>query len=68
MTLATALLADPVSREHLAGRPHPGCPGRFDAVLEGLREAGLSGRIGSIQLRAASIATASRLALATYGR
>jgi len=33
----TALLADPIYREHLQGRPgHPERPERFDAVLEGL--------------------------------
>ena len=55
MALATALLADPVSRDHLAGRFHPECPERFDAVLDGLREAGLLDRLVSIQPRAATL-------------
>jgi acetoin utilization deacetylase AcuC-like enzyme len=55
MTHRTALLADPVCREHLAGRGHPECPERFDAVLEGLGEAGLLGRLGRIPPRAATI-------------
>src|ERR1019366_2549510 len=37
---ATALLADPIFREHLAGREHPERPDRFDAVVRGLRQAG----------------------------
>jgi len=37
----TALLADPIFREHLRGRQHPECPGRFDAVVRGLESAGL---------------------------
>jgi acetoin utilization deacetylase AcuC-like enzyme len=32
----TALSADPICREHLAGRPHPEKPERFDAVMEAL--------------------------------
>jgi acetoin utilization deacetylase AcuC-like enzyme len=34
----TALLADPIFREHLAGREHPERPERFDAVVRGLRQ------------------------------
>jgi acetoin utilization deacetylase AcuC-like enzyme len=36
----TALSADPICREHLAGRPHPERPERFDTVIEALRGAG----------------------------
>ena len=36
MEHATALLADPLFREHLAGREHPERPERFDAVVQGL--------------------------------
>ena len=54
MTKTTALLADPISREHLAGRDHPECPERFDAVLEGLRAAGLLDRLDAIAPRAAT--------------
>ena len=55
MTPATVLLADPISREHLAGHHHLECPGRFDAVLDGLRAAGLLDRLGSVEPRAATI-------------
>jgi acetoin utilization deacetylase AcuC-like enzyme len=55
MTRGTALLADPISREHLAGRPHPECPQRFDAVAEGLRAAGLLERLTPLEPRAASV-------------
>jgi acetoin utilization deacetylase AcuC-like enzyme len=55
MTPATLLLADPISREHLAGHRHLECPGRFDAVLDGLRAAGLLDRLGTVEPRAATI-------------
>jgi acetoin utilization deacetylase AcuC-like enzyme len=55
MTPATVLLADPISREHLAGRPHTECPGRFDAVLDGLRDAGLLDELGRVEPRAATV-------------
>ena len=48
----TALLADPVFREHLAGREHPERPERFDAVMRGLREAGLLERLARVDARA----------------
>jgi acetoin utilization deacetylase AcuC-like enzyme len=50
----TALLADPVFREHLAGRNHPERAERFDAVLEGLRAADLIGSLVPIAARAAT--------------
>jgi len=50
----TALLADPLYREHLLGRDHPECPERFDAVVEGLQAAGLLARLGRIERRAAT--------------
>jgi acetoin utilization deacetylase AcuC-like enzyme len=52
MKSTTVLLADPISREHLAGRHHIECPERFDAVLEGLRTAGLLDRLGRVEPRA----------------
>jgi len=55
VTHPTALLADPTSREHLAGRSHPECPERFDAALDGLRQAGLLERLGAVPPRAATI-------------
>ncbi|MGA2270127.1 MAG: histone deacetylase [Bryobacteraceae bacterium] len=54
MELATALLADPVFREHLAGREHPERPERFDAVVQGLRQAGLLARLSHVDRRAAT--------------
>ncbi len=55
MPLPTALAADPVCRDHLAGRPqHLECPERFDAVLDGLRAAGLLGRLLPLNARAAT--------------
>ena len=50
----SVLLADPVCREHLRGLEHPERPGRFDAVLEGLRKAGLVERMGQVQPRTAT--------------
>jgi len=50
----TALLADPLYREHLKGRQHPERPERFDAVLEGLEKAGLAGRMVRVESRAAT--------------
>jgi acetoin utilization deacetylase AcuC-like enzyme len=54
MERATALLYDPVCREHLAGRTHPECPERLDAVLRGLGEAGLLNRLARVDARAAT--------------
>ena len=40
--MSTALMSDPFYREHLRGvRGHPERPERFDAVMGGLRDAGL---------------------------
>ena len=54
MERATAFLYDPVCREHLAGRPHPECPERLDAVLRGLGDAGLLNRLARVDARAAT--------------
>ncbi len=51
---ATALLIDPIYREHLAGREHPERPERFDAVVEGLQQAGLLDKLGRVDRRAAT--------------
>jgi len=48
----TGLLADPIFREHLAGREHPERPERFDAVVAGLRRAGLLDKLARIDSRA----------------
>lgn len=54
MEPVTALLADPIFREHLAGREHPERPERFDAVVRGLRQAGLLERLARVDRRAAT--------------
>ena len=54
MEPATALLADPIFREHLAEREHPERPERFDAVVRGLRQAGLLERLARADRRAAT--------------
>jgi len=51
----TALVADPIYREHLAGRQHPERPERFDAVLAGLRQAGILDRLAHIKARVATV-------------
>ncbi len=53
-TTRTAVLIDPIYREHLAGRDHPERPERFDAVVEGLQQAGLLDRLGRVDRRAAT--------------
>ncbi|MCU1234320.1 MAG: histone deacetylase superfamily [Candidatus Solibacter sp.] len=52
--MTTALMADPLFRKHLAGRQHPECPERFDAVLNGLQRAGLIDRMLRIESRDAT--------------
>ena len=48
------LAADEICREHLRGRDHPERPERFDAVMEGLRRAGLLERMGRVETRTAT--------------
>ena len=50
----TALLTDPIYREHLVGRNHPERPERYDAVVEGFQKAGLLDRVVRVQSRAAT--------------
>ncbi len=53
MKSETALLADPIYREHLAGRrQHPERPERFDAVVEGLQKADLLEGLTRVDRRA----------------
>ena len=52
VAVKTAILADPIYREHLTGRQHPERPERFDAVLQSLEKAGFLERAASIQPRA----------------
>ena len=54
MESVTALSADPICREHLAGRSHPERPERFDAVLDGLRKTGALNRMVLLEPRAAT--------------
>ena len=49
--MTTALLADPLFREHLVGRDHLERPERYDAVLAGLEHAGLLDRVTRIEAR-----------------
>jgi acetoin utilization deacetylase AcuC-like enzyme len=53
-SMTTALMADPIFREHLVGRQHPERPERFDAVLDGLKDAGLLERMLRIDARDAT--------------
>jgi acetoin utilization deacetylase AcuC-like enzyme len=46
-----ALIADPLSKEHLTGDGHPECPARFDAVLNALKKAGLDKQLTKIDAR-----------------
>src|SRR5438552_3282077 len=53
--MSTVLLADPICREHLVGvRGHPERPERFEAVLGGLRDAGLLESLGRVDGRDAT--------------
>ncbi len=54
MATTTALLADPIYREHLKGRDHPERPERFDAVLQGFERAGILPRVLRLESRAAT--------------
>src|SRR4051812_46618432 len=54
MDKTTALLADPICREHLAGREHPEKPERFDAVTDALEKAGLTAKLARIESRPAT--------------
>jgi acetoin utilization deacetylase AcuC-like enzyme len=52
--MTTAFLADPMFREHLAGRRHPECPERFDAVVERLEREGLTAQMLRVEARDAT--------------
>ncbi len=54
MPQKTALLADPIYRKHLEGRDHPERPERFDAVMQGLEDAGLAGHLAPVPSRPAT--------------
>ncbi len=50
----TGLVADAVFKEHDTGEGHPEQPARFDAVIKGLKAAGLDEKLVKIDLRAAT--------------
>jgi acetoin utilization deacetylase AcuC-like enzyme len=52
--MTTVLTADPIFRDHLAGRAHPERPERYDAVVEGLARAGLLPRMRRMEPRTAT--------------
>ncbi len=52
--MTTAFMADPTFREHLAGRRHPECPERYDAVLDSLERAGLIAKMLRVDARDAT--------------
>ena len=53
--MATALVADPIYREHLAGRSdHPERPDRYDAVMLALEQSGWIGDLVRVPARAAT--------------
>jgi len=52
--MTTVLMADPIFREHLAGRAHPERPERYDAVVEGLTRTGLLQRMRRMEGRTAT--------------
>ncbi|MCX6626117.1 MAG: histone deacetylase [Candidatus Solibacter sp.] len=52
--MTTALMADAICRDHLAGRAHPESPERYDAVMEGLKSAGLRDRMLRLEARDAT--------------
>jgi acetoin utilization deacetylase AcuC-like enzyme len=52
--MTTVLTADPIFREHLAGRAHPERPERYDAVVEGFARAGLLQRMRRMERRTAT--------------
>ena len=51
---STALLLDPVYKEHDTGPGHPERPERYDAVIRGLDKAGLTQKLARIQTRSAT--------------
>src|SRR3989442_476087 len=53
-TNSTALLADPVYKEHDTGPGHPERPERFDAITQALKRAGLTESLTKIDLRVAT--------------
>jgi acetoin utilization deacetylase AcuC-like enzyme len=54
MNTKTALMSDPLFREHLVGVQHPERPERYDAVMNALAYHGLSSRLQRVDARPAS--------------
>ena len=52
--MTTVLVADPIFRDHLAGRAHPEKPERYDAVVGRLARAGLLERMRRAESRSAT--------------
>jgi acetoin utilization deacetylase AcuC-like enzyme len=52
--LPTVLLADPVFKNHYTGPGHPERPERYDVVIHALTQAGLTKKLGRVELRAAT--------------
>jgi acetoin utilization deacetylase AcuC-like enzyme len=52
--MSTAILADPIYKEHATGAGHPERPERYDAAMRGLDEAGLAGSLHRIESREAT--------------
>jgi len=52
--MKTALMYDPIFRQHLAGREHPERPERLDAVIHALAGAGLMERFVRVEARTAT--------------
>ena len=52
--MKTAIMYDPIFREHLAGREHPERPERLDAVMSALAGAGLMERLVRVEARTAT--------------
>lgn len=50
----TALLSDPIYRQHDPGAGHPERPERYDAVTQALNQAGLTKSLGRIETRSAT--------------
>ena len=50
----TALLAEPIYKQHLTGARHPEQPGRYDAVVQAIEKAGLLEDLAKIDRRTAS--------------
>src|SRR5258708_3885050 len=51
---STALLLDPIYKQHDTGPGHPEQPARYDAVTHALDQAGLTKTLGRIEPRVAS--------------